>query len=500
MAFILVVGSRRMSFTTAARGSQAMGVGRVVAASCAGIVLTLLGLVDSGSAQEPPAPAPAPFPASPSPPEAPSVERRLAELEAEVARLRAEATARAAEPEDPIADPASAATDERAAELAEAPPFRIYGFGEVGLQRAWGSLFDLGLGVTDETTFVLGSVNVFFDFQPEPDWRFLTEVRLTLFPGASPSLDFNSGELSRIDPAVLDTSSPNSGFEVARWSGIVLERAQIEWTPLDEISVRTGLFLTPYGIWNVDHGSPARIMIWEPLIVTVGLMNERQLGVELFGRAHLLPWELGYSLYVSNGQGEAQVIDHDDDKAVGGRVFLSRTLPDPVQLGVSAYHGSSEKVVQDLGVRPDGSFGLVRTLSERAYSTVVGADFSLDVGGFRLRTEVLARWLLFQDGARRQVFGVPAADTLALGGYVLAGYRFADPGLEPFVVFEVLRIPLRILEGAVLPGAGLNLHFTPAASLRFQYSYVRTVDFGDAVTTRRDLHLHSVASRLVLAF
>jgi hypothetical protein len=142
----------------------------------------------------------------------------------------------------------------------------------------------------------------------------------------------------------------------------------------------------------------------------------------------------------------------------------------------------------------------VRNLIERAHNTVAGADFSLDVGGFRLRTEVLARWLLFQDGRRRSVFGVPAADTLALGGYVLAGYRFTDPGIEPFLVFEVLRIPLRILEGAVLPGAGLNLHFTPAASLRFQYSYVRTVDFGDAATTRRDLYLHSVASRLVLAF
>lgn len=508
-----MVRSRGMLSPTAPRGAQDTTLGRLTQTAPGACALLLaVTLAAPVRAQEPPAAA-APVAASPAPssPESaappsapaastPTVEERLLELEAEVARLRAEAAASSAPQTSPELDLASGANDERAAELAEAPPFRLYGFADVGLQRAWGSLYDLGLGVTNETTFVLGNVNLFFDFQPEPVWRFLTEVRLTMFPGGSPTLDFNSGELSHIEPSVIDASSPNSGFGVTRWSGIVLERAQIEWTPRDELNLRAGLFLTPYGIWNVDHGSPARIMIWEPAFITVGLMTERQIGVELFGRTHLLPWELGYSLYVSNGQGASEVVDHDDDKAVGGRVVLSRTLPNPIQIGASFFHGSSEKVMQDLGVRPDGSFGLVRTMTERAYTTVAGADFSLDLGGFRLRTEALARWLVFQEGLRRLVFGVPAADTFSVGGYVLGAYRFEGSWLEPFAVFEIVRIPLRVLEGVVLPGAGLNLHFTPAASLRFQYSYVRTVEFEGAPGGREALSLHSVASRLVLAF
>jgi hypothetical protein len=158
-------------------------------------------------------------------------------------------------------------------------------------------------------------------------------------------------------------------------------------------------------------------------------------------------------------------------------------------------------VKQDLGLRPDGSFGLVRTLTQRAYSTVAGADLSLDFGGFRLRTEALARWLVFQEGLRGRVFGVPASDTFSIGGYVLAAYRFEGSWFEPFAVFEMVRVPLRVLEGVALPGGGLNLHFTPAASLRFQYSYVHTIDFEDELAGgRKGLYLHSVASRLVLAF
>lgn len=439
-------------------------------------------------------------PAQPAAPEA-SLEQRLQALEAEVSSLRAERDEARAEAEaaELAALMEQQGDDAVAAETAVAP-FRIYGFADVGLQRAWGGLFDLGLGVTDETTFVLGNVNLFLDFQPEQDWRFLTEVRLTLFPTGAPQLNQSSGELTQVDTTVLDPSSPNSGFTTATWSGIVLERAQVEWTPRDDFNVRAGRFLTPYGIWNVDHGSPVRIMLWPPLMMTAGLMQERQTGVELFGRFHVLPWHLGYNLYVSNGNSTSQA-DFDDDKAIGGRVYLGRDVPDMVQVGASFFHGNEEAVSQDIGVRPDGTLGLIRSVSWRVHSTVAGVDFGIDSGGFRFRTEALVRWRVFDEGLRRDSFGAPEADTISAGAYALVAYRFRDPGIEPFASFELLRIPLRILEAVVSPTVGVNLHFTPSTSLRFQYAMLQAIDLEDTPNSdSEDLYLHSVASRLVVAF
>jgi hypothetical protein len=450
--------------------------------------------------------------ASPSKAQVEALGRRLEELEAEVAELRAQREKAAA---DAAADPAGAGGDEEQAELAalmsdvgadelapvsEIEPLRIYGFADMGLHRAWGGLFDLGLGATDETTFVFGSANIFFDFQPEPDWRFLTEVRFTLFPTGAPSFDPVSGDVSEANTSVVDASSPNSGFEIVNWSGIILERSHIDYSPSTEFNVRAGLFLTPYGIWNVDHGSPVRIMIWPPITVSANLINERQTGVELFGRVHFLPWHVGYHLYVSNGQPTSQV-DFDDDKAIGGRVYVGRGVPDAVQIGASFFHGSQEQVSQGAGIRPDGSFGLVREITSQSTNTAVGVDFSLDHGGFRLRTEAIARWQVFETGRRPVAFGATTADNVSVGGYVLGAYRFHEPDIEPFAVMEFIRLPLRILEAAALPGVGLNLHFSPAASLRFQYTYIQAIDLQDYPGPGVDgLDLHSIASRLVLAF
>ena len=45
---------------------------------------------------------------------------------------------------------------------------------------------------------------------------------------------------------------------------IILERAYIQWSKLDWLGVRVGQFLTPYGIWNVDHGTPTLITMFRP--------------------------------------------------------------------------------------------------------------------------------------------------------------------------------------------------------------------------------------------
>ena len=85
-----------------------------------------------------------------------------------------------------------------------------------------------------------------------------------------------------------------------------MQRLYLEWTLHRFVTVRGGQFLTPFGIWNVDHGSPVYIPVQRPYIVNSNssYFPERQTGLELLGR-----WDisnrssLGYHLTLSNGGG-----------------------------------------------------------------------------------------------------------------------------------------------------------------------------------------------------
>ncbi len=156
------------------------------------------------------------------------------------------------------------------------PQLRVYGFADVGLQRAWGGLFQSGLSLSNATNFVLGNVNIYFDATPFKNWRFLTEVRFTNFPDGTESSALTSGNFARANTGVFDYTSPTGGFVTVRWAGIVLERAHVDWTPSDAFNIRSGYFLTPYGVWNVDHGSPTRIMLRPPFFVSLEYFPERR--------------------------------------------------------------------------------------------------------------------------------------------------------------------------------------------------------------------------------
>lgn len=414
------------------------------------------------------------------------LEARIAKLEAQLASL--EATTEAA---------VAAASN---GDAADDPVFRLYGFIDMGLQKLWA--YDDPVTPTLKTTFVLGNVNLYFDFHPATDWSSLIEVRLTNYPNGTSTYGVPDVGLPyrRTDTTVRDPGNGN-GYDTVRWGAIVLERAYIQWQKDPRLGVRVGQFLTPYGIWNVDHGTPTLISLYRPFFQANEMFPEHQLGVETFGRFDDLPfahWQVDYHAYVSNGRTPG-VVATVHDKMVGGRLVLSKLRPYRLALGVSALRG--RYVDQEINV------GLTTGITER--DTVVsydehalGIDASLDLGALRLRSEFAVRHKRYGRGQREISWapGVYTADGNEADAYLLAAYRLPGTRLEPYLYGEWYRWPTPLGEDAVTGSTGLNLYFTPAIQLKLQFSVSDRTSGKDPRLSRFETRSYFLAAKLVMGF
>ena len=429
-----------------------------------------------------------------------AAENEKAELKARLEKVEAQAQAAQAQAAEAQAESEMAGLmSDPEEELAADPTVSVYGFADVGLQRSWGPIASLVPGGTTKTTFVLGNVNLYFDAKPIPDWRFLSEVRFGLFPHGATDRS-TSAQAPLINNTVGDDSSASGGFTTITWNGVILERAHVDWEPSDEFNLRSGLFLTPLGIYNVDHGSPTRIMLEAPLLIIAELMPVRQIGVEAFGRFQALPWTLGYHLYVSNGRQPGQ-LDYADDKAIGTRLWAQTRRPFPMTFGVSGYTGRYERVQKAIALRADGNLDISENEDVAYREYIAAADASADIGDLRLRAEHLVRWRIFDEGKRTSyVPGTYDADAMVLGSYIMAAYRLPWLGLEPLVQFDIIRSNVPLGDYIARSSAGLNIYFDPAVVLRLNYFHSRAFDLEGP---KRDLkydYFNSVAARMSIAF
>jgi hypothetical protein len=431
---------------------------------------------------------------------APTIESLRAEIRAtearraqEIQQLRDELARR--EDETAVAHEREAVERDRA--------IRLYGFSDFGIMRTiapesgrFASQF------TTPLTFYLGRLNLYFDAHPDPDFRFLAETRFSLYPNGTATVDPSTGTVIRPSTAVGDISSPNSSASV-NWGGVILERAVLDWTRYSFFSVRAGLFLTPFGIYNVDHGSPTLIAVALPIYISQGWIPERQMGIQIFGTYPLAPWELGYAATVSNGRTDG-ILDLGDSKAYGGRIFARRQGELSLAVGSSALYQPYRRNQEQFGLASDNSITFASTRVVERTLLTMGVDLSVDYNGLRLRSELVMVRTKYTPGLRDSPAGAPlgglSPDSQNVNWSALLAYRWSK--LEGYLYSELFVVsPTQPdLTTVWSPGVGLNLYLRPNVILKGAWTHPMFYKDGDPQNLAAKGNFHTFNGLLVWAF
>lgn len=406
----------------------------------------LVGFIRTASAQPTePAPEPTPEPEAPAAPEAPPAPTPTPEPA-------------------PAATPAPAASDDLDLAALGLDPgafddkLNIYGFADftytaIDFRRP-------SPLATDTRNFAVGNLNIYLSKNLTPKWRTLSEIRFLFSP--------NGG--TNADGSVTDTTTPDPAntFRPIEVGSIRIERVYLEYDIHPKVTIRAGHFLSPYGIWNIDHGSPAIIPVQRPYVIGEQFIPEHQTGIEAFGSTYLGTSKFSYHATVSNGRYPAEATQDPDMKlAFGGRVAIAMPVLDgTLSVGVSGYMGRStalETTVLD-------------TTPVASDDVSYAADLVFQRGGLHLQGELMGRDRDYLTGRRPTIGTGFAPNGRDIGAYALVGYRFERAwNVMPFALTEYYHpIDRVVFAKAKSASVGLNFRPTPSIVLKASATYADT--------------------------
>jgi len=417
------------------------------------------------SAQDQPPTAAEPESAAVAPTESPAAVAEPAapaDTASELAALRAEVNALKTKQEE--AETAALLAEGSGETSVEEPEkLRIYGFMDFGMDKMFGGKSSGAAVVrpTTSNTFVFGNLNLYIDANPVENLRCLTEIRLTMAPhGEELQLGPPIGtSYQRQDTTTFDYASPSSQAQL-RLGGLFIERAYSEYEFSKAFKLLAGLYLNPFGIWNLDHGSPTLISLMLPTFISAQMVPTRLLGVHAYGSQFIGNAEIGYAFHISNGRTPTD-FDFTEDKALGARVYWAQEGDfGRFVLGASGYWGTYNDQQRALDLSSSTvRIGLLETV---AYTEeVAGLDAALDVGGLRVRSEGVLRWVQYEDGKAERSLATGGGERflpnrVEFSGYILAAYR------TPFRIEPYLQAELMYNKSATLPRwAGFNAFSSP---------------------------------------
>jgi len=228
--------------------------------------------------------------------------------------------------------------------------FKLYGFMDAGYLKFWlpdNSLLNMQ-GFNEKSQISVDNINLYTSFTPNGHIKSLIEIAYHNKPMtlAGDSL----GTIIRVDPLNSETvvnpgrtaaiNKTDKRVVMTEYGDIAVERAQIEVKFNQYLNLKCGKFITQYGIWNVDHGSPVLLTIRQPYEVgLIEIFPKSQIGLAGNGKIFLGDNDLDYTVYMSSGRNGMQ-IDELKDLAGGANLsFFTPVVAQGLTLGVSGYTG-----------------------------------------------------------------------------------------------------------------------------------------------------------------
>ncbi len=361
----------------------------------------------------------------------------------------------------------------------------IYGFFDVTLFKYLLDEDHPAYGVAPEKlSFTVSNLNLYLAGTMTESLRALVELRFTFMPhGAESSLT----PYERVDTSVLE---PHTTAEI-QLGGVIIERVQLTWQPHDYIGVTAGRFLTPFGIWNVDHGSPVLLPVQPPYLIVRQYLPLAQTGIQLHGR--FFPREdffVDYAITAANGRGPTETAyDLEDDKALGLQLkFTYQGNKVNAAVGGYGYYGHTTDITKELDLSDPSQLFKMTIDNVSEYREWTGAiDFLLELYGVRLQAEYV-RGIVKYDVRPIRVMPVvniqdPSGelqpDYIKWDGYVLLAWQLpldsliGDMRLTPYGMVErsVMDDSFPDLD-AITYRVGLNFKPNSFVVLKFDAVYV----------------------------
>jgi hypothetical protein len=401
----------------------------------------------------------------------------------------------------------------------------LYGFFDVNFGKWWipdQALF--GDMLNKAPVFAFGQLNLYVDSSPHPSVRFLTEIRFLVNPtGDTSSLE--SKELgTEFQWVSTRTVEAHHFMDQLEYGSIEIERAWVSWqSPFNWLRATAGIFLTPYGVWNIDHGSPTRILASRPLLYTswAAFFPERQLGIKLDGSFLVGDVQLAYALTLSNGRSPTALkTDQDWDKGAGLRLEAQSSGRLSWKAGLSGYTGDFTDTKMVLSIMPE--MNVEREVAVRYREAALGVDLTLEIDAVTLIWEVLANWRVYEDGHRgpADIWGfIPAnsmdaklkpggatqaPDRVAWGSYGIVAYRlpFDAVKLKPYLHVFYIDFSDNVTGDNILGcGLGVSWRILDPLVLKLEHMfYLPTVGWPEDHLLHGADFIQSTMSQLAVAF
>jgi hypothetical protein len=288
--------------------------------------------------------------------------------------------------------------------------FQIYGFADMAITKYFPEENSIVRSIDkmdEKANFSLDHVNLYTSFRPNKHLRFLAELSFQDEPvyfqdsvglrwviPPMPELYFPGSDSVWVTPKLAPKNKIQRGITIFEWGSFSVERALFSVYLNRYLNFTFGKFITPAGIWNVDHGSPVIMTISQPTQYSYAqIYPKSQLGIMEDGKIFIGDADLSYSIYFSSGR-DNQSLYNVKDLSVGGQLRLNLPLLDEFNIGFSGYTGRVNTklryavyTIKDLNNFAFSSqFSDVDTFMYR--ENVVGGDIRLSKWRTTLQAEV----------------------------------------------------------------------------------------------------------------